>query len=89
MQSEKVIICNKLGLHARASIKLVNLASRFASESELSNNDKKADCKSIMGVMMLGASKGTELTLTITGPDELEAFTQLKALIANRFDEAE
>ena len=89
MQTEQVIICNKLGLHARASIKLVNVASRFSSHSELIKDNKTADCKSIMSIMMLGASKGTELTLTVTGPDELEALTQIKALIANRFDEAE
>jgi phosphocarrier protein len=89
MLSETVIIVNKLGLHARASIKLVNLASRFISESQLSKGSKTADCKSIMGIMMLGASKGTELNLSVNGPDEVEALAQIKALIANRFDEAE
>lgn len=89
MLSEQITIVNKLGLHARAAIKLVNLASRYSAESQLSNGTKTVNCKSIMGIMMLGASKGTELTLTVTGTDELEALSQIKALIANRFDEAE
>jgi phosphocarrier protein HPr len=89
MLQETVTICNKLGLHARASIKLVNLASRFGAESKLTRDSKTVNCKSIMGIMMLGAAKGTELVLTVNGTDELEAITQIKALIENRFDEAE
>lgn len=89
MQHEKVTIINKLGLHARACIKLVNVANHFSSESQLTRDNKTVNCKSIMGIMMLGASKGTELELTVSGPDELEAITQIKALIQNRFDEAE
>ena len=89
MLSEQITIVNKLGLHARAAIKLVNLAGRFSAESQLSNGTKTVNCKSIMGIMMLGASKGTELTLIVTGDDEAEALSQIKALIANRFDEAE
>ena len=85
----KVTICNKLGLHARAAIKLVNLASRFAAESLLTRNDKTVNCKSIMGVMMLGASKGTELNLSVKGEDEHLALEAIKKLIENRFDEAE
>ena len=89
MQRETVTIVNKLGLHARAAIKLVNLASRFAAESQLTRDNKTVNCKSIMGIMMLGAAKGTQLELTVTGADELEALDQIKLLIANRFDEAE
>ncbi|MBX9587610.1 MAG: HPr family phosphocarrier protein [Gammaproteobacteria bacterium] len=89
MISEKVTIINKLGLHARASIKLVNLAGHFSAESKLTLDNKTVNCKSIMGIMMLGAAKGTELELTVSGSDELEAFTQIKALFENRFDEAE
>jgi phosphocarrier protein HPr len=89
MLNEKVTIINKLGLHARAAIKLVNLASRFAAESQLTRDSKTVNCKSIMGIMMLGAAKGTQLDLSVTGPDELEALTQIKALIENRFEEAE
>ncbi len=89
MLREKVTIINKLGLHARASIKLVNLASRYSAESKLTLDNKTVNCKSIMGIMMLGAAKGTELELTVSGPDELEALAQIKALFENRFDEAE
>ena len=89
MLREKVTIINKLGLHARASIKLVKLASHFSAESQLTRDNKTVNCKSIMGIMMLGASQGTELELTVDGPDELEALNQIKALIQNRFDEAE
>ncbi len=89
MLQETVTICNKLGLHARAAIKLVHLASAYAAESKISRDDKTVNCKSIMGVMMLGASKGTELTLTVTGEDEAIALNEIKNLIANRFGEAE
>ncbi|MDQ2993438.1 MAG: HPr family phosphocarrier protein [Pseudomonadota bacterium] len=89
MLHTKVLICNKLGLHARAAIKLVTLASRFAAETQLTRDGKTVNCKSIMGVMMLGASKGTELDLTATGDDEQKALEQIKQLIDNRFDEAE
>jgi len=89
MLKEKVTICNKLGLHARAAIKLVHLASRYAAESQITRDDKTVNCKSIMGVMMLGAAKGTELTLTVTGPDEATALSELKTLINARFGEAE
>lgn len=89
MLREKVTIINKLGLHARASIKLVNLANHFSSESQLTRDDKTVNCKSIMGIMMLGASQGTELELSVSGTDESEALAQIKSLIQNRFDEAE
>lgn len=89
MQQEIITIVNKLGLHARAAIKLVNLASRFSAESQLTRDTKTVNCKSIMGVMMLGAGKGTELNLTTEGSDEIEALRQIKTLILNRFDEAE
>lgn len=85
----KVTICNKLGLHTRAAVKLVNLASRFAAQSQLARDDKTADCKSIMGVMMLGASKGSELTLSVSGEDEQLALDEIKKLIDNRFGEPE
>ena len=89
MLQEKIMIVNKLGLHARAAAKLVHLAARFGSESTLTRNDKTVNCKSIMAVMMLAASKGTELELTVTGDDEILAMQEIKALIANRFDESE
>lgn len=89
MISKKITIINKLGLHARATAKLVHLASRYASESKLVKGDKTVNCKSIMGVMMLAASKGTELELIVEGDDEALALEAIEELINNRFDEAE
>lgn len=89
MQSETITIINKLGLHARAAAKLVNTASRFRSDVRLRRDNKDANAKSIMGVMMLAAGKGTEMTLEVEGPDEEEALQAMKQLIAERFGEGE
>ncbi len=89
MIKKNIIILNKLGLHARAAAKLVHLASRFESESKLIKGTKTANGKSIMGVMMLAASRGTELELMVEGPDEEHAMTALCELINNRFGEIE
>jgi phosphocarrier protein len=82
-------IVNKLGLHARASVKLTQAAGQFQSEIWLSRNDKRVNAKSIMGVMMLAASRGTTVLLEIDGPDEARALETLAELIANRFGEPE
>lgn len=84
-----VTIVNKLGLHTRAAAKLVHLASRFSSVSKLTKDTKTVNCKSIMGVMMLAASKGTQLELSVEGEDEKEAMNAIVELIAERFGEAE
>ena len=89
MQQREVDIINKLGLHARASSKLTQLASRFKSEVWLTRNGKRVNAKSIMGVMMLAAAKGSRITLDISGEDEEAAMAALCELIANRFDESE
>lgn len=89
MIEKKITIINKLGLHARAAAKLVAIASQFSSSIDLSNNGKLVDSKSIMSVLMLAASQGTELTLTIKGQDEIEALEAIETLINNRFDEGE
>ncbi|MCU7799312.1 MAG: HPr family phosphocarrier protein [gamma proteobacterium symbiont of Lucinoma myriamae] len=89
MIEEKIIIINKLGLHARAAAKLVTLASSFQSKIELKTKCKTANGKSIMSVMMLAAAKGTEITLIINGSDEKQAVSALKVLINQRFDESE
>ncbi len=78
-----------MGLHARAAAKLVHLASRFESESKLVRGEKFVNGKSIMGVMMLAASKGTEIELWVEGPDENQAMTALCELINDRFGEGE
>jgi phosphocarrier protein len=84
-----VTIINKLGLHARAAAKLVAKASEFESSVHLSRNDRRVDAKSIMPVMMLAASQGTEVELIADGPDEAEAIDALEALINNYFGEGE
>lgn len=89
MLSKKIIICNKLGLHARASAKLVHLSSRYGSHIEIIKNDQTVNGKSIMGVMMLAATKGTEVELVVEGEDETVAMDALASLIDNRFGEEE
>ncbi|MEI6303060.1 MAG: HPr family phosphocarrier protein [Betaproteobacteria bacterium] len=82
-------IVNKLGLHARASAKLTQVASAFASEVWLSRNGRRVNAKSIMGVMMLAAGKGSSIQVETTGEDEDAAMQAVLALIADRFGEGE
>tara|TARA_R110000868_G_scaffold8205_9_gene42862 strand:+ start:36248 stop:36517 length:270 start_codon:yes stop_codon:yes gene_type:complete len=89
MLRQKVTICNKLGLHARASSKLVNCAGHYGSSIKMKLHEQEVNAKSIMGVMVLGASKGTEIELIVDGEDELEAMTTLVELIEHKFDEGE
>ncbi|MDO6514159.1 MULTISPECIES: HPr family phosphocarrier protein [unclassified Neptuniibacter] len=89
MQEKKLLIINKLGLHARAAAKLIGVTSRFSSEILLEKDGRAVDGKSIMSVMMLAASKGTTLTVKITGNDEESAMSAIEELINNRFDEDE
>ncbi|KTD48493.1 sugar transport PTS system phosphocarrier HPr protein [Legionella rubrilucens] len=84
-----VTIINKLGLHARASAKFVSTASKFQSHIDVTKGSQTINGKSIMGVMMLAASKGTELTLQMEGPDEEHMEQALVELINNRFGEPE
>ncbi|MBK8015374.1 MAG: HPr family phosphocarrier protein [Betaproteobacteria bacterium] len=89
MQQQEVEIINKLGLHARASAKLTQLAAQYQSEVWLSRNGRRVNAKSIMGVMMLAAAKGSKVAVETEGPDEAEAMKALLGLIADRFGEAE
>jgi phosphocarrier protein len=89
MQDKTVTIVNKLGLHARAAAKFVTLASSFESDVRIARNGQEVNGKSIMGVMMLAASKGTEVTVITNGRDESSAIDKLTGLIADRFGEAE
>jgi phosphocarrier protein len=82
-------IVNKLGLHARASAKLTQVASSFASEVWLARNGRRVNAKSIMGVMMLAAGKGSRLTVETDGADAEQALAALLKLIAERFGEDE
>lgn len=89
MQEQQLTIINKLGLHARAAAKLINLTSKFSCDIQLAKDGRQVDGKSIMSVMMLAASKGTDLTISTDGEDEQEALSAIVELINNRFDEAE
>ena len=87
MQQREVEIVNKLGLHARASAKLTQLAAKYPCEVMLSRNGRKVNAKSIMGVMMLAANKGSKVILETDGAEETAAIEALAALIADRFGE--
>lgn len=89
MKTINITIINKLGLHARASAKFVSTAARYQSRIDVTKDAKTINGKSIMGVMLLAANKGSELTLEINGPDEEAMEKALVDLINNRFDEAE
>jgi len=89
MISKQVEIINKLGLHARASTKLTQTASKFASEVWIERNGRRVNAKSIMGVMMLAAAKGAIVTLEANGSDESAAIDALTALIEDYFGEGE
>ena len=89
MLQQEAEIINKLGLHARASAKLTQLAGQFQSAIWLTRNGKRVNAKSIMGVMMLAAAKGSKITVETDGADEAAAMTALTALITNYFEEGE
>ncbi len=89
MLQQDIEIVNKLGLHARASAKLTQMAGQFKSEIWIARNERRINAKSIMGVMMLAASKGSTIHLEIDGADEKEAMKAMLSLIADRFGEGE
>ena len=89
MLTVPIKIINKLGLHARASAKLTQVANQFESDIWIEKNDKKVNAKSIMGVMMLAAGKGSTVTLETIGENADEAMVALTELINNRFGEGE
>lgn len=89
MIQRNIEIVNKLGLHARAAAKFVTCASGFASKIQIVRDGRRVNGKSIMGVMMLAASQGSQITLEISGDDEAAACEALEKLIATRFGEPE
>lgn len=89
MIETRLTIINKLGLHARAAAKLVTLANQFSADIRINKDGREVDGKSIMSVMMLAASKGTEIGLIAAGEDASQALDALTTLINNRFDEPE
>jgi len=82
-------VINRLGLHARASAKLVKSAGRYASSIRIGTDSETVDGKSIMGLMMLAATQGTTMTITIEGEDAENAMHDIVGLFENRFDEDE
>jgi phosphocarrier protein HPr len=89
MPKRKVTIINKLGMHARAAARLVQVASGFESDINIKYADKEVSGKSIMGVMMLAAGKGSSIDIISSGRDEEEALDRLEELIRDRFGEDE
>jgi phosphocarrier protein HPr len=87
MVEKEIVVSNKLGLHARASAKLVQLVQDFKSTIWLVSAGREVNAKSIMGVMMLAAGIGTPLTLRADGPDEADAIDAVAALFERKFDE--
>ncbi len=89
MITKDVEIKNKLGLHARAAAKLVHAAARFKSDLKVTKGSEEVDAKSILGVMLLAAGKGSTITISADGDDEAEAVQALEDLIDAKFDEVE
>ena len=89
MLQREVEIVNKLGLHARASATLTQLAARYQSDVQMSRNGRKVNAKSIMGVMMLAAGKGAKVVIETEGPDETDAMDAIVSLIGECFGEGQ
>lgn len=89
MVEKKIIIKNKLGLHARAAVKFVNLANRFRSSVKIEKDGNEIDGKSILGILTLAAVQGTQIKLKVSGKDEDSALRALAALVNNKFQESE
>jgi phosphocarrier protein HPr len=89
MLETTITIKNKLGLHARAAVKFVNLANRFGAEIKIVKEGNVIDGKSILGILTLAATQGSEIVLIASGKDEDSALKALVELINNRFDEKE
>ena len=89
MKTAQVVIVNKLGLHARAAAKLVQLSSQFRSTIRLEKDGEQADAKSIMEVLMLAGIKDSRLHIRAEGSDEAEAVEEIRRLIDNKFEEDE
>ena len=87
MKEKKIIIKNKLGLHARAAAKIVTLTNKYNSKIKIVNGAKIADAKSIMKILMLAAPKGTEILISASGKDESLAIKNLEKLFDEKFDE--
>ena len=89
MIEKTVKIKNKLGLHARAAVKLMNLANRFNSSVRITRDGNEVDAKSILGILTLAAVKGSKITIKVSGKDEQKAINALVDLVDNKFEEEE
>jgi len=89
MLEKKITIKNKLGLHARAAVKFVNLANCYSSSVKIVKNSDEVDGKSILGILTLAAGQGTQVKLVVSGRDETQAMKALCELVNNRFGEEE
>ncbi len=89
MLERTIEITNKKGLHARAAAKLINLTHNFDSEVMVIRGDDEVNGKSILGLLMLAAQKGSWLTIKVDGPDEADAMSQIQNLIESKFEESE
>jgi phosphocarrier protein HPr len=87
--SKEIEIKNKLGLHARAAAKLVHTAAKFKSDVKVKRGDDIVDAKSILGILLLAAARGTTITVTANGEDEQDAIASIENLIDSKFDEVE
>jgi len=89
MREKRITIKNRLGLHARAAVKFVNLANRFGASVKIVKDGNEIDGKSILGILTLAATQGSEIMLLVAGKDEDSALKALADLVNNRFDEKE
>ena len=87
MTSQQVTVVNQLGMHARAAAKFVHLATRYSARVKVTRDGREMDGKSIMGILLLAAARGTMLTITAEGPDEANAVAALIALVESGFGE--
>jgi len=87
MQEREMTIMNRLGLHARAAVKLVSLSSKYASRIVVVANGRRADARHLIAVLLLSAAMGTKVSIEVSGPDEIAAMTAVTRLISNGFGE--
>ena len=88
MTARLVVVVNPLGLHARAAARFVKLAETFRSQVRVTQGERTMDGKSILGLLLLAAARGTQLTISVDGPDEVEAVEALGRLVERGFEEA-
>jgi phosphocarrier protein HPr len=87
MTSCRVVVVNQLGMHARAAARFVHLATRFEAQVKVARDSREMDGKSIMGLLLLAAARGTSITITANGTDEAEAIAALSSLVESGFGE--